>query len=297
MKSFELYQPSTYEEAISLLRQYGKKAKVMAGGTDLLVRMKGGEIVPEYIVNLKNIRGLNHVTWRNNILSIGAGTTIHEIERSSTIQGEFNLLIQAAHKLGGYQTRNLATIGGNLCNASPSAEMAPALIVLGSKLKIMGANGNRNVPIEDFFSRPSQTILQDDEILAEIQIPRRETDSRGTYLKLGVRNAMEIAIVSVAVLLALDSKQRTFKYLRIALGGVAPTPIRVMGVEEIAKGREPNKDLIRELCQIGAEEAKPISDLRATAEYRKEMVQVLVRRAVMQTLKESAYDLEREEFN
>lgn len=297
MKPFELYQPTTFEEAIVLLRQYGNKVKVMAGGTDLLVRMRGGEVAPEYIVYLKNISELNRITWCNNTLSIGAATSIHEIEKSDTIQEEFNLLTQTAHKLGGYQTRNLATIGGNLCNASPSAEMAPALIVLEGKLEIMGPNGSRKILVEDFFLGPSQTVLQDDEILIEIQIPRIETDSRGTYLKLGARNSMEIAIVSVAVLLALDSKRSILKNLRMALGGVAPTPIRIMDVEEIVKGKEPNKDLIHEVCQIASEKAKPISDLRATAEYRKEMIKVLTTQAIIQTLRGSGYDLEREKFN
>lgn len=294
MKPFELFQCCSCAEAVELLSQYKNKAKIMAGGTALLNQMRQKYITPQNIIYLKNIPELNQIIWENDTLSIGAASSIRDLERNEIIQKEFNILAQAAHKLGGYQTRNLATVGGNLCNAAPSAELAPALLTLGGNLEIVGRHGKRRVLIEEFFLGPYRTVLQDDEILTEIRIPKGEARARGTYVKLGARNSMEMAIVSIAVLFALDLEKGIFQDFRLALGGVAPTPIRIKAAEEAAKNKIPSRDLIREIGQIASAQAKPKADLRASAEYRREMVKALTGRAITQTLKESGYEVEKE---
>jgi len=269
------------EEVVSLLLEHKGAARVMAGGTDLLVQLKKGEALPRYIIDIKGIPNQDTITYdEKDGLTIGALTTIRSIELSPVIQNKFNVLAQAASELGTLQIRNRATIGGNICNAAPSAETAPALIVLGARLRIIGADGERTVPIESFFTGPGQTILHPHEILSEIQVPNLPPRSSSVYIAQTIRKALDLATVGVAVITTIDND--VLKDIKIALGSVAPTPIRAGKAETIIKGQRLDDALLGAVGLAAAEEASPISDLRGSAEYRRKMIRVLVERAIRQ---------------
>lgn len=275
------FAPRTMEEALSLLLEYQEQARVIAGGTDLLVQMKHGDILPEYIINIRGIPEQDYIIYDDRVgLSIGTLATIHSLEDSPLIKEKFDVLAQAASKLGTPQIRNRATLAGNLCNAAPSAELAPALIVLGAKARIMGTAGERAVLIEDFFIGPGLTVLKPDEILAEIQVPNLLPHSGQVYIKHTIRKALDLAIVGVAVIATLDGE--VLSNVKIALGAVAPTPIRAKKAEEILTGKRLEDDLLEKAGLIAAEESSPISDVRSSADYRRKMVGVLVARAIKQ---------------
>jgi carbon-monoxide dehydrogenase medium subunit len=283
MSVLEYYTPSTMKEAYSLLVKHGNEARIVAGGTDLLVQMKHRELQPKYIIDIRNIPGQDTIAYdKKDGLRIGALATIHAIESSPSIRDKFGVLAVAASKLGTPQVRNQATIGGNLSNASPSAEMPPALMVLDAQAKITGIQGERTVPVDGFFLGPGQTVLNNNEILTEIQVPNLPVQSGGGYLKHTVRKALDLAMVSVAVLVTVD---RGVLYdVKIALGAVAPTPIRAWRAEKVLRGQKVSEHLLQEAARTASEESVPIDDIRCSAEYRRLLVGVLVARAVKQAL-------------
>ncbi len=283
LPKFDHLEPKTIEEVCSLLAKYKDKARVIAGGTDLLVSMKGREISPQYIINIKAIPNLDGINYsQKDGLVIGAMTTLAAIESSPIIGERFAILSSAAHQTGSPHIRNIGTIGGNLCNAAPSADMAPSLIGLGAKAKIKGLKGERIVTVEEFFLGPGVSVLKAGEILTEIQVPNPPPHTRGVYLKLPARTAIDIAVVGVAVVVTLDTKGINIADAKIVLGAVASTPIRARQAEDIIKGKALDDELIQKAAQAAADEAKPISDVRGSASYRKEMVKVLTNRALKQ---------------
>lgn len=285
MYVLKYFAPKTIKEACSLLSEYKEEAKVIAGGTDLLVVMKHREVLPKYIINIRGIPGQDYIIYdESEGLSIGALATIRSIETSSLIREKFGILAQAASKLGTWQIRNQGTIGGNLCNAAPSAEMAPALMVLEAKLKIIGADRERMVPIEDFFTGPGQTVLKPTEILTEIQVPNLLPRSGGVYLKQTIRKAMDLAIVGVGIITTMDGD--VLSNVKIALGAVAPTPIRAKKTEEILEGKRLNDDLLEKASLTASDESSPIDDIRSSADYRRRIVRVLVGRAIKQAVEQ-----------
>jgi CO/xanthine dehydrogenase FAD-binding subunit len=280
LREFEYLEPSSLSEALSLLDQHSKAAKIFAGGTDLLVDMKEGELSPGYLIDIKGIPAQGYVKYdEKKGLRIGALTTIRQIETSRVIREQFPPLAQAAKVLGSVQVRNRATIGGNLCNASPSAETAPPLLVLGAKVKLVGSRGERMIPLEEFFVGPGLTVL-DKEILTEIMVPPPSPHTRGIYMSISRRRAVDLALVGVAVAIVVDPDRGEWKDVKIALGAVAPTPMRAPKAEKILKGKGIEVNLIEEAAQIASGEAHPISDVRASAWYREEMVRILVQRAL-----------------
>ena len=281
---FEYVQPTSIDEALSLLARHEGEARLLAGGTDLLPKMKRREITsPAYVIDLKGIPDLNHIDHdEEKGLSLGALTTIHAIETSPVIQNKGNILAQAAYTMASPQVRNRATLAGNICNAVPSADSVPPLLVLEAKLKVVSQKGERILPIEDFFTGPNETVLTDRELLVEILVPPMPSNSRGTYLKLSPKRSMDLATVGVAALVI--SEDGRCKDMRIALGAVAPTPIRAKKAEGILRGQRFSDDLIERTVQTAAEESRPIDDHRASAQYRREMVQALVRRAITQAI-------------
>ena len=278
---FEYLQPQTVEEAMALLTKYNGKSKVISGGTDLVVQMRDKLIRPQYLIDITGINGLRYINVDDERgLRIGALTTIRDLERSAKLKGCYEMISQAASQLGSVAIRNMGTIGGNLCNASPSAETAPALIALSSKAKIVGPSGERLVFLEDFFVGPSCTTLKAGELLIEIQVPAPLPHTRAIYLKHGIRGTIDLAIVGVAVAISVEPESKVCQDIKITLGAVAPTPIRARRAEEIMMGKMINDDLINRSAQMASDEARPISDVRASAEYRKEMVKVFTRRAM-----------------
>ncbi len=286
LPKFEYFTPKTIEEACSLLAKYKGEARVFAGGTDLLVKMKTRRMIPPYLISIQNIPGLDYIRYDDKEgLRIGALTTLEAIKNSRAVRRNFDILGQAAGVMASVEIRNQGTIGGNVCNAAPSAETAPALITLGAIAKIVGPAGERTVTLEDFFTGPGETVLQTGEILTEIQIPDPPPKSGGVYLKYSIRR-MDIAAVGVGILVTLNGGN-TCADIKIALGAVAPTPIRAKKAEEVIRGQEPDAKLMEKAAQIAAEESRPIDDIRARAEHRRHMVGVLTRQALEQATKEA----------
>lgn len=282
LQKFEHLQAKTVGEACSLLSKYKGEARLIAGGTDLLVSMKRREIYPKYLINIKTIPQLDCINYDGEGLKIRALATIHDIESSPVIRERFSILADSAYQMGTPNIRNMGTIGGNLCHAAPSADTAPPLIGLGARVKISGPKGERTIALEKFFVGPGETALQNGEMLTEIQVPNPPAHTIGVYLKLPARTAIDIAIVGVAVIVRLNSSK--IIDAKIALGAVAPTPIRARKAEEIMKGNIIEDGLIERAAQVAAEEAEPISDIRGSADYRREMVRVLTVRAIRRVI-------------
>lgn len=282
LREFEYREPSTLSEAVAILNQYGKEAKVLAGGTDLLVNMKERGWEPRVLVNLKSIPGLGYIRFdEKEGLRIGALTTVREVETSALIREKFPCLHEGAKSLGSVQVRNRATLGGNLCNASPAADNAPPLLVLNARVKLVGARGEKIVPLEKFFVGPGATVL-DNEVLVEIMVPASSQQVQGVYLTISRREAVDLAQVGIAIAARAEDKKARWRDVRIALGAVAPTPIRAYETEKLLEGREIEKTVIEEAIKKSIEEARPITDLRASEWYRREMVRVLAQRALEQ---------------
>ena len=285
MRDFEYFEPSSVNEAISLLAKYKKEAKVLAGGTDLTVNLKHNILRPNYIINIGAIPDLNYIDFDHGKgLRIGALTTMRALIESTELRKTCPVIPQAVSQLGNPAIRNVATLGGNLCNASPAADSAPVLIGLSAKAKIVGPDGVRVIPLEDFFSGPHSNVLKVGEILTEIQVPLPPANTKGVYLKYGGRGVADLAIVGVAIVANIEAKNKVCNDIKIVLGSVAPTPMRAKKAEESIKGQVITKALIDESAQIAANEARPITDNRSSAGYRKTLVNVYVRRALTELI-------------
>jgi len=289
---FEYIRPETLQEAVSLMDKYGDQARIIAGGTDLVVQMRSGLTVkeplisPKYIIDIERLGALAGIDYNvKNGMRIGAMTKIKALEKSSKVQEVYPAISQAASMLGSVAIRNVATVGGNLCNAAPSAEMAPSLIGYSAEAFITGPEGERIVPIEAFFAGPGSTVLKRGELLLEIHVPVPLPGTKGAYLKCGKRiGAPDLAIVGVGVVAVIDgSGGRRCRDIRIVLGAVATTPIRARKAEAIVKGQRVDDEIIERCAVKASEEAHPVTDVRATAEYRREMVRVFTRRAMEKT--------------
>jgi len=261
-------------------KNYGDKARVLAGGTDLLVLLKDQKLTAEAVMSLAGVRDLNFIRYEDGRgATLGALATHSGVAASPIIQQKFPDLAEACSQVGAVQIQNLGTVGGNLCNASPAADVAPPFLLMDAVLILASARGERRVSIHDFFQGPRRTVLQADEILKEIFVPEVPGRRGATYLKLGRRKAMEIAIVGIGVAIHLNGSDQVVSECRIAMGSVAPTPVRARRGEEILRNQEVRDELIEEAAVVAAEEASPISDVRASREYRLDMIRVLCRRA------------------
>lgn len=286
MGDFDYFAPRRLGEAVSLLRRYGKKAALLAGGTDLMLRVERRAVTPGAVVDLKQISDLKGIRTSRNGLRIGALTLMEEIASAPAVQKRYGLLANAAGVVGSIQTRNRATLGGNLCNASPAADTPPALIAMAGLVRIAGGKRPREVPIENFFQGPGKTCLQAGELVKEIFIPSPPRRSAGSFQR-STRTAMDIALVNCAVFLSLDSRGEIIKDIRVALGAVAPTPLRVESAEEALRGKKGDGNDIEQAVERAVASASPIDDVRASAHYRREMVRVLTRRAVLEALQQA----------
>ena len=282
MVRFEYLEPTRLQEVIAILTDHGSQAKVLAGGTDLLTLLKERTLKPRFVVNIKRLTGLEGITYTpGKGLRIGALTTIRTLETSPLLKEKYPALAQAAHLLGSPQVRNLATIGGNLCNAAPSAETASPLLSFSASARIAGPKGESTLPLESFFSGPGTTVLQEGELLTELFLPEPPPRMGSVYIKHCPRGSMDIAVVGVAVMVALASGNGKVEECRIGLGAVAPTPFRAKGAEELLRDKKPTELLVQEVAQRAATESTPISDIRGSAEYRSQMVRVLTARALL----------------
>jgi carbon-monoxide dehydrogenase medium subunit len=280
-EAFDFHQPATLQEASRLLKENGPGGRFLAGGTDLVIAMKEKGLLPRYIVDLKRLPGLSGIRENSDgSISLGALTTLHEIETSALIKKKYPFLAQSAAEVGSIQIRNRATIGGNMANASPSADTSPALMALGASASIASASGERKMAIEEFFKGPGQNAMSPDEILTEITIPKTSANLVGEYIKFSPREMMDLAYVGVAVVYNL-AKDKKCSGVRIVLGAVAPTPIRAKRAEAALEGQALSEALAEKVGQMAAEEAKPISDVRSSADYRRAMVGTMTKRALL----------------
>ena len=268
---------------MSLMEKLDGGVSLLAGGTDLLVAMKDGRLRHRTLVDIKHISNLGAMRPEDAGLCLGAAVNTRTIARSPLVKERFPLLSQALAVLGSMQIGNRATIGGNLANASPAADSAPALLALAASVKLVGPQGERLVPLENFFSGPGKTVLER-ELLTEIHVPSAPDQGRGVFYKLGPRGAPEdICIVSVAVFAVPDASKRIWTDVRIALGAVAPTPIRARNAEKALLGQLIEGRAAEDAARLAAEkDARPISDIRGSASYRRAMVKILVARALEQ---------------
>ncbi len=279
-------RPGGIDEVLDLLAENGNgRYKIYAGGTDVIPRIKKRAMdAPRVLIDLKGITDLGYVEYDEKVgLRIGALATVRSVAESGIVREKYPLLSQAAGSIASVQIRNRATIGGNLCNAVPSADSAPALLSLDAELKCISKRGERTVRIGEFFKAPARTALEPDEILREISIPFLHKKANGSYMKLSPRSRMDLAVVGVSVL--GNTEQGVFNWVRIGLGAVAPTPIRASMAENLLAGADIKDETINDAARLASSEAKPIDDHRASAEYRRMMVEALVRRGLKELIR------------
>ena len=272
---FEFFEPKSVEEALRLLDT--PHSKVMAGGVDLILKMRLRLILPDAVIGLQKISGLDSIESNPAGLRLGALVSIRQVELSPLVQKNWAVLYEAVHKIVSVQTKTMGTVVGNLCVATPASDIAPALFVLGAKIKIVGLGYEKITPIENFFVAVGKTILEPNEIVTEIFVPAMPAGSGGAFLKVA-KTAEDIAKVNAAVMLTVTN--RICKDARIALGSVAPTPIRVAEAERILIGQKLDETVLAGAAEAAADAVRPVSDIRSTAEYRKEMARILVRDAL-----------------
>ncbi len=280
----DYFEPKTITEALSVLAKYGEHANVIAGGTDVMVDMKYKE-EPGCLVNIKKIPGLDTIQENGASLQMGPLVTIRDIETSRLVRERLPLLWESCHQFASLQIRNTATIGGNICRASPSGETLAPLLALEAKAKLAFRDGEKTEAFSSFFQGPGKTSLGSKGLLTEIEIPYPPKGSHGVYLKHAVRGAMDIAMVGVAVLITADAGNSSLQDVRIALGAVAPTPIRATKTEALLRGRSLTAALVKEAATLAASESSPITDQRSSAEYRGWIVEALTRRGLEQSWK------------
>jgi carbon-monoxide dehydrogenase medium subunit len=278
MKAFGYVSAKDVAHAVALLGEHGAKAKILAGGTDLLVELKHAVHNPEIIVDVSRLAELKAIVIADDGLHIGALATHTDIMNAPIISGMFPALVEAAHSIGAVQTRNLGTLGGNLITCVPSVDSGPALIALDAVVTVASAEGERQMPLAELFVGPRKTSLKSGDLLIDIVIPKENLDKPAAFEKFGLRKGQALALVNVAASFWVDNDK--FAAPRIALGAVAPTVIRAPKAEAYLDGRKISAEAMAEAGRIAATEAKPISDFRAGAEYRRDLVAVLVKRAL-----------------
>jgi carbon-monoxide dehydrogenase medium subunit len=275
LKEFGYFDPCNVDEAISLIGELGSRVMILAGGTDILNQMKVRQIIPEFVLNIKNIREMEYIR-QNKGLEIGPLTTIMAMRESELIKKEYLSLYDAAEWFGTPQIRNMATVGGNVCRSSPSSDMVAPLMALDALLRLVGPKGERMVPIEEFVVGPGENVL-DREILTEITVPQQEEPFGTTFKKLR-RSSADLAKVSCAVKIVM--RESKCDDIRIVLGAVADKVFRVKAAEELIRGEKVTDAVIEEAGRRASQEAQPITDVRSTADYRRQMIKVLVKRLI-----------------
>ncbi|MDP2662684.1 MAG: xanthine dehydrogenase family protein subunit M, partial [Dehalococcoidia bacterium] len=278
LKPFEYVEATDVEQAAGILSKWGVRAKVLAGGVGLVDDMRRRVVTPECVVSIRNIAGLGHITGDGKGgLRIGSMATMRAIEQYESVRTDYLPLYEAVHHVPSPQVKNMATLVGNLCIASPASDVAPPLIAFGAELKIAGPGRTRSIPVESFFLGVNRTALGPGELVSEISVPAVGPGTGGAFLRLA-RIVTDVAKLNVAVVLRMSGD--TCQDARIALGAVAPTPIRARKSEEILKGQKLDHDRIAAAAKAASGEATPITDIRSTAEYRREMVALLVEKAL-----------------
>jgi aerobic carbon-monoxide dehydrogenase medium subunit len=280
MNRFAYLEARTVPEAVSLAGQY-EGTRIVAGATDVLVRWRQGVWKPQYVLNIKRIPGLDGVSYSPETgLRLGTLVAVRTLERHPLIRQHYPALTQAATAFAGVQIRHLATVGGNVCNASPSGDTLPALLAYGTECRLVGPAGERLVPLESFFLGPGQTALQPAELLIELRLPPLPPHTGALYIKHSPRSAMDIATVGVAAVVSLEGQEGVCQDVRIALGAVAPTVVRARSAEALLRGQHLDAERMQQAARAAMQEARPIDDIRGTAHHRRAIVESLTRRTL-----------------
>ncbi|MCK4791365.1 MAG: xanthine dehydrogenase family protein subunit M [Desulfobacteraceae bacterium] len=288
LPDFEYHRVASPSEAMEILAAHRGEGRILAGGTDLIVQMKQlhaqGEPCPRHLITMKDVTDLQSVNTTNGIIEIGANVTHRDAELSAFIKETLGALHDASSKVGSVQIRNVATISGNICSAAPCADTAAPLLALGATAKVLGPEGKREIDLREFWLGPRKTVLGQDEILTAIAIPKPPDDSASAYIKVTHRKAMDIATIGVAVFIRCTPDRRSVREARIALNTVAPTSIRADEAETVLKGAEIDERILNDAADMAAQNVSPRTSYRSTADYRREMVRVFVRRALQKAL-------------
>ena len=285
LPQFEHLHPASLEEASGMLTKLGAEARIIAGGTDILVKMKLRNLVPRYLVGLGEIPGLEEISYDpEEGLRVGAMATIQALKNASAVKRNCKILHEAATVESSVQIRNMATLGGNIANASPGGDGPLALIVAGASLVLAGPKGRRQVPLEDFCTAPGKTVLEEGELLVEIRVPPMAPGTGVAFLKHALRRA-DLSIVSTAVLLVMEGDNCT--HIRIGLGAVAPIIMRATEAEDMLSGKEIAEDLANEAARAAARQCSPIGDFRSSAKYRRRSIIDATRSAILQAVRDA----------
>ena len=285
MRYFEFTRPKSLEEALSILAANPGQVRPLAGGTDLIEQVKQGRHDPKIVMDMKYIPELCKLDWDpQEGLRIGAATSCAQVYQSQIVKTHFPAIVDASMLIGSIQIQNRAAIGANVCNAAPSGDTIPALLIYDTTAVIVGPKGEREVPLDQFFVGPGRTVLDDSEILLELKVPLPDPRSHSSYLRFIPREEMDIAVVGVGSMISL-ANDGTCSKVRVALASVAPTPLRASHAEATLLGKRPSTTLIDEASQSAVLDANPITDVRGNAEYRKNLVQVLTSRTLINCFK------------
>ncbi|MDD5007389.1 MAG: xanthine dehydrogenase family protein subunit M [Syntrophorhabdaceae bacterium] len=282
LPDFDYYAPATLKEACFNLARLDGDAKVLAGGTDLLPHMKNEVIAPKALVSLKEIQGMQEITYvPGRGVVIGAKATHNALVRSQVLRDRYPSISETAHSMANYQIRNRGTIGGNIVSAVPSADLPPILMALDASVVMAGPHGTRTIPLEQFFVGPRCSVIACDEILTDIVIPDQAATG-SAYFKFGLRRSGALAVVGVAASIVVNETR--VAQAHVVLGAVAPTPVRAFKAEQLLIGNSVTEALLEEVGRAAADECKPISDIRGSEEYRRDMVRVFTKRALRKAL-------------
>lgn len=279
MRFEKYFEPTTVVECCQILKEYGQDARILAGGTDVVPHLKNKSWTPKAIINICNIPNMDGIVISEKGLELGAGAKLRKISLDTSLEKDYRVIMEAAGHVSSMQIRNVATIGGNACTASPSADAIQGLMVMDAKAVIASASGTHEVAIEDFFTGPGKTVIKDGEILLSFKVAVPKSGTGAVYKKFAIRGDTDISIVGVACRLTIK-EDGIIEEARISLASVAPKPIRVMEIEKMLTGKMLTEELIEEAGEIAAATCTPINDQRATAEYRKEMIRVWTRNAL-----------------
>ena len=286
LPKFDFHEPATLAEACQMMGEFGKKARPLAGGTDLMVNMKKKILSPEHLVSLSRIDELKAVECSDGMLKIGACFTVAELAESEAVRKHWSAVCTGARALGSPLIRNLATIGGNIASARPAADLPPSLMAYNAKVVLKKSSGERLVPLDDFFKGPGLTELQADEILTEIRIETPPPYSGCGYINMGVRKAQDCNLVNVASFISLDSPDGLIKTARIIMGCVGPKHLRACSAEAFLIGKKASEELFAQAGETAMKDCSPIDDFRGSAEYKRAMVGVLTKRTLEMAYKE-----------
>jgi carbon-monoxide dehydrogenase medium subunit len=280
LPSFDYLAPKEPAELASMLAKYGKEARILSGGTDLLVQMKDHALTPKYLIDISGLESLSSITFdEQSGLVIGSAAKMDELLRVPVVKGRYAALWTATETVGARQILAMGSVGGNICNASPAADTPPALVAFDAEVRLRSAKEGRTMPLLDFILGNRKTALREGEYLESIKLAAPPPDSGSAYQHFRVRGGMEIAMVSAAVNVQIDPKTKSVKDLRIVLGVVAPTPIRARDAEQMIVGQVPSDELLTSAAEACAKISKPIDDFRASAEYRRAVLKVHFERA------------------